>query len=216
MTPPPLLIKLPLIAGMALGTLAQPKPLYQNDFEQADLGKAPPDMLVLDGAFAVKQEAANKYLELPGAPLDSFAVLFGPAQKEGLAVSARVYGTARGRRFPTFGVGLNGAAGYRLQVSPGRRSLDLYKGDLVVASTAYNWQSGSWTHLCLRVRKLKDGQWQVEGRVWSQDAPEPTEWMIAYSEKQEPRAGRAVLCGSPFSGTPIRYDDVLVAGMEEK
>jgi hypothetical protein len=211
-----LIRNLSLIGGLACTSLAQPKPLYQNDFEQAALGKAPPDMLVLDGAFAVKQEAANKCLELPGAPLDSFSLLFGPAGKEGLAVSARVYGTAKGRRSPTFGVGLNGAAGYRLQVSPGRRSLELFKGDLLLASTPYNWQSGSWTHLCLRLRKVKDGEWKLEGKAWTQDAPEPTAWTLAHTEKEEPRAGRAMLCGSPFSGTPIRYDDLLVTRLEEK
>jgi len=164
----------------------------------------------------VRQEAGNKHLELPGAPLDSFSVLFGPAEKEGLAVSARVYGTAKGRRAPAFGAGLNGAAGYRLQVSPGRRTVDLFKGDVVIASAAYNWQTGSWTRLCLRLRKVNDGEWKLEGKAWRQDAPEPTEWLIAYTEKDEPRAGRAVLYGSPFSGTPIRYDDVMVTRIEDK
>jgi len=214
--PTALATTLSLAAVAACACLAQPKPLYQNDFEQAALGKAPPDMLVLDGAFAVKQEGTNKFLELPGAPLNSFLLLFGPAEKEGLAVSARVYGAAKGRRSPTFAVGLNGSAGYRLQVSPGRGSLELFKGDLLVASTPYNWQSGLWTHLCLRSRKVKDGEWKLEGKAWSHDAPEPTAWMIAHTEKEEPRPGRALLCGSPFSGTPIRYDDLLVTRVEER
>jgi len=203
-----------LACGSAVACLAQSKPIYQNDFEQAALGKAPPDMLVLDGAFAVKQEGTNRFLELPGAPLDSFVVLFGPAEKEGVAVSARVYGTAKGRRSPTFAVGLNGAAGYRLQVSPGRRSLELFKSDFLIASTPYAWQSGSWTRLCLRSRKVKDGEWRLEGKAWPQDAPEPKEWMLAHTEKEEPRPGRATLWGSPFSSTAIRYDDLLVTRLE--
>src|SRR2546421_672577 len=79
-----------------------PKVLYTNNFESAQVDKIPSDFLVLDGAFTVKEEGGNKFLELPGSPLDSFSVLFGPTGKENLAVSARVFGTAKGRRFPTF------------------------------------------------------------------------------------------------------------------
>ena len=59
------------------------KPLYENNFESAEVGKVPDDFLVLDGGFAVKSDGTNKFLELPGAPLDSFGVLFGPTEKDG-------------------------------------------------------------------------------------------------------------------------------------
>src|SRR5712691_7815678 len=95
---------------------AQSEILYQNDFEKAAPGKVPDDMLLLDGAFAVKEDAGNRFLELPGAPLDTFGVLFGPTEGPGLNVSARVYATAKGRRFPTFAVGLHGVGGFKLQV----------------------------------------------------------------------------------------------------
>src|SRR6266480_7504692 len=92
-----------LVVGLASALLAQgAKPLYENDFERAELNKVPDDFLVLDGQFAVKEENGNKFLELPGAPLDTFGVLFGPTEKEDIVVSARVFGTSKGRRFPTF------------------------------------------------------------------------------------------------------------------
>ena len=75
----------------------------------------------------VKEENGNKFLELPGSPLDSFAVQFGPTESSDIAVSARINGTSKGRRYPTFGVGLNGVAGHRLQVSPAKKLLELYK-----------------------------------------------------------------------------------------
>ncbi len=99
------------------------------NFEQAETGTVPEDFLVLDGGFAVKQEEGNKFLELPGAPLDSFGALFGPSEKSDVAVSARIRSTNKGRRYPTFGVGLNGQSGYKLQVSPGKKALEIYKGD---------------------------------------------------------------------------------------
>src|SRR5437899_12123840 len=112
-----------LLAGVAFA--AEPKKLYEMNFEKAEPDKVPEDFLVLDGGFAVKEEAGNKFLELPGAPLDTFGALFGPTEKAGIAVSTRIKGTGKGRRYPTFGVGLNGQGGYRLQVSPAKKALEL-------------------------------------------------------------------------------------------
>ena len=62
---------------LSLSLSAQTKSLYENNFEKAEVGKVPEDFLVLDGAFVVKEETDNRFLELPGAPLDSFALQFG-------------------------------------------------------------------------------------------------------------------------------------------
>src|SRR5438552_15349770 len=120
-------LKICFIALWSLSAIAQTKPLYENNFEKAEVGKVPSDFLVLDGGFVVKEEGGNKFLELPGAPLESFAVQFGPSETSDIAVSARINGTAKGRRYPAFGVGVNGVAGYKLQVSPAKKMLELYK-----------------------------------------------------------------------------------------
>src|SRR5258706_14112379 len=62
------------VLSFGLAVFGQPKILYQNDFEKAEVGQVPSDFLVLDGGFVVKEENGNKLLELPGTPLDSFAV----------------------------------------------------------------------------------------------------------------------------------------------
>jgi hypothetical protein len=101
---------------LVAAALAQPGvPLYENDFEKAVVGAVPDDFLVLDGSFSVKEEAGNKFLELPGAPLDTFGVMFGSTEKDGVTVSARIFGTGKGRRYPAFAVSLNGVGGYKLQ-----------------------------------------------------------------------------------------------------
>ena len=200
-----------LLTGLALGAFAQQaKLLYENDFEKAALDKVPDDFLVLDGQFAVKQEGDNKFLELPGAPLDTFGVLFGPTEKEGTAVSARIFGTGKGRRYPTFAVGLNGqgTSAYRLQVSPAKKALELFKGDEVKATVPYEWQSGAWARLRLQVRRVKDGQWKVEGKAWTDE--EPSAWLVSVDEKEQPVAGKASIWGSPYATTPIRFDDLKV------
>jgi hypothetical protein len=193
---------------------AEGKTLYENNLEKLASGKLPEDLLVLDGAFTVKGENGNKFIELPGAPLDTFGLLFGPTQTGGALVSMRVQGTAKGRRFPSFAVGLNGVGGYKLQVSPGKKLLELYKGEEVLTGVPFNWESGSWTQLRLQVRKA-DGGWRIEGKAWKEGMAEPAAWTISHQEKTEPTPGRASLWGAPYSTTPILYDDLLLRAVDD-
>ena len=190
--------------------------LYQNDFEKAELDKVPAEFLVLDGGFAVKQEGANKFLQLPGAPLETFGVLFGPTLESDVSVTAKIQGTGKGRRFPTYAIGLNGVGGYRLQVSPAKNALELYKGDAVVATAPFEQKIGAWMILRLENRKLGEGDYKLEGKVWLESAAEPKEPMISLVEKTKPVAGRASIWGSPYAGTPIQFDDLKVAGSPAK
>lgn len=184
--------------------------LYDQNFEKADLAKVPEEFLVLDGAFTVVQQEGNRVLELPGAPLDTFGVLFGPTEKAGVAVEARVFGTSKGRRFPVIGVGLNGAVPIRLQSTPSKKALELFRGDDLLASIPFAWESGSWTVFRLQIVAGKPGEWEVSGKAWKQGVAEPSAWSITHILKEEPAAGKASVWGKPFSETPIRFDDLKV------
>jgi len=185
------------------------KPLYENNFEHIEAGKVPDDFLVINGDFAVKEDSGNKILELPGSPLDTFNLVFGPTVKTDIAVTARVRGTKKGRRFPTFGIGLDGQGGYRLQVSPGKDALEIFKGDDSVATVPYVWKSGEWVWLRLQILKTGDS-WKLEGKAWLPGETEPSPATISFEDKKEPTAGRATIWGSPFATTPIDYDDLSV------
>ncbi len=193
---------------------AEPKVLYQNSFEKAELDKVPDEFLVIDGAFAVKAENGNRFLELPGAPLDTFRVLFGPSTNFNVAVSAKILGTAKGRRAPTFGVGLNGVGGYRLQVSPAKKLLELYKGDEVVKSAEYEWKSGEWTQLRLELKKVSDNKFALTGKAWGKSESEPKSAQITTEADAAPSNGRPSVVGSPYSGTPILFDDLTLSTAE--
>jgi hypothetical protein len=186
------------------------KPVYAQDFEKTELDKVPDGMLVLDGGFAVKQADGSKVLELPGEPLETFGILFGPTEKEGLCVQARILGTGKGRRFPVLAVGLSGVGGYKLQVTPSKKALEIHKGEDVKATAPFDWQSGKWAHLKFQVRQAKAGEWQVEGKVWAEGTTEPAAWQITFTETTEPTPGRPSIWGLPFSGTPIQFDDLTV------
>lgn len=203
-----ILIGLLLAVGFTAG--AENKPLYANDFEKAAPGKLPDDLMVLGGEFSVRSLGTNQVLELPGAPLDSFGVQFGTAENSGVAVTARVFGTTKGRRAPTFGVGLGGLAGWKMQISPGKKAVELLKDQDSKATQPFEWKSGQWTQLKLQIRKSADGAWTIEGKAWTQGEPEPKEWSISTTEKEEPVSGKASILGSPFAGTPIWYDDLVM------
>lgn len=187
--------------------------LYKNDFEKVAEGSVPDDFLVLDGAFAVKELDGNKFLELPGAPLETFGVLFGPTERENLVVSARMHGTNKGRRFPTFALGLGGQGGYRLRLAPAKKAVELYKGDSLKLSVPYDWESGKWTHLKLQVWKTGDQAWSIGGKVWLDGQSEPSGWTIATEETVSLTSGRASIWGSPYAGTPIRFDDLVISSV---
>ncbi|MBM3829260.1 MAG: hypothetical protein FJ406_01840 [Verrucomicrobia bacterium] len=198
-------------AGGSKAAAPAVQPVYAQDFEKAELDKVPDGMLVLDGGFGVKQVGSGKLLELPGDPLETFGVLFGPSEKAGFCVQARILGTGKGRRLPVLAVGLNGVGGYKLQVTPAKKALEIIKGEDVKATAPFDWQSGKWATLKFQVRPAgKAGEWLVEGRVWAEGTPEPTAWSIGFLETTEPTPGRPSIWGLPFSGTPIQFDDLTV------
>jgi hypothetical protein len=198
-----------MVAGAGL---AEGKTLYEQDFSKAAIDQVPDDLLVLDGQFAVKDDAGNKLLELPGAPLDTFGVAFGPNQADGVELQARIRGSKTGRKFPTFAAGLNGVAGYKLRVAPSKNALELVKGDDVKTTVPFQWKSGEWMRLKLRVVKTGNAV-NVQGKAW-QGNDEPKEWPISFTDNEPLAPGKAGVWGMPFSGTAIQFDDLKIVSAE--
>ena len=189
-----------------------PKPAaapYATDLSKMSPGKPPDELFILNGAFQVAEADGNKFLELPGNPLDSFGVLFGPEEQQAIEVSARISGTAAGKMFPEFGVGANDSGGWKLWVLPGQDALILRKKEAdEVARVPFKWAGGQWTHLKLRVSPAADGKWLVQGKAWAGGGKEPAEWTITATDAAAPPKGRASVWGHPYAGTPIRFDDL--------
>jgi len=199
----------PFAAALAALPLCAAEPIYKNDFESTAVDKAPADVMIMAGTFEVKQDGAGKVLELPGEPLDTFGMLFGPSSKDDVSATGRFFGTKKGRKFPTFGISLNGVGGYRLQVSPAKNMLEFVKGDEPKQGVPFTWASDTWTSLRITVRKSGDS-WIIEGKAWPAGSPEPKGPLISLEETTAPTAGRAGIWGSPYAGTPIRFDDLLI------
>lgn len=184
---------------------------YRADFEDIETGEVPDDFLVLDGEFEVKEVEGNKVLELPPYPLYTSTLLLGPAETENVSIQARFKADRQKKRTPVFGVGLSGVSGYRLQVNPARRQIELLREEVVAATAAHTWKPGVWTTVRLRVVKNGEEKWRVEGKAWSEDEEEQSRWMIEYEETEEPIPGRPSLWGIPYASKLIWFDDVLIA-----
>lgn len=193
-------------------TAVAAEPLYQQNFESTDAGSVPDSLMVIDGNFEVKAADGGKALELPGAPLDTFGALFGPGRPENTEVAARVFATKTGRKFPAFAVSLNGVGGYRLKLAPAKGAVEIVKADRTEASAPFSWKSGEWTQLKLRLVKAGEA-FKLEGKVWQGEA-EPKEWTLSMDLPSAPPPGKAGVWGMPFSGTPIRFDDLVVRATE--
>jgi len=201
-----------LLASPVPGLRAQAaKPVFDEAFSTAKVGEVPESFMVLDGQFAVREEEGNRFLELPGAPLESFGVLFGPNQPDGLEATARILGTKSGRKFPTFALGLNGVGGYKVRVAPAKNALELVKGDDIQATVPFKWTSGQWTRLRLSVKTQGSGV-RITAKAWQGDE-EPKEAQLQHDEPSKLPPGKAGVWGMPFSGTPIRFDDLRITAV---
>jgi hypothetical protein len=206
-------ITVAIVALTASAQTPQEKVLFKSDFELASADSLPEELMVLAGHFSVKETDGNQALELPGTPVEDFGALFGPAELGGVAVRARIRSESTKRLAPRFGVGLSGASGYRLLVSPGQNALQLLKDQQVVASAPFEWKSDTWTLLHLQVRKVADDNWIIEGRAWMDGTTEPKDWPILFEASEAPPAGKASIWGAPYSGKPILFDDLSVISL---
>jgi hypothetical protein len=190
---------------------------FAFDCEAWAEGDPPPrEVMVVDGAVTVKAVNGNKVLEVGIAPMVEANVLLGSSANGGASITARVLATRAGRSFPRFGLGAHGQTGYRLMLAPGKKELQLTKGETVVKTVPFEWTSDAWTHLKLEVSKQADGSWSIKGKAWADGTAEPVEALISHEDSKLTAMGRCSLWATPFSGTPIDFDDVLLEVEEHK
>ncbi|GDY12152.1 hypothetical protein LBMAG53_10300 [Planctomycetota bacterium] len=193
---------LPLFALLACANAAD----FREDFSAATA--VPASLLVLNGDFALGDDAGNAALRLAPAPLDTSTLLFGPVGAT--TAKLRAKGLAKGRQAPAFGVGLGGVSGVVLRLSANKQALELVRDDAVLVSITATWTSGAWTWLAIRQR-ADGGNWIVEGKGWTDGTPEPTAWAISQRLDQALPKGRPSVWGIPYGGQPLWFDD-LIAG----
>ncbi|MFI5380932.1 MAG: hypothetical protein ACHRHE_16665 [Tepidisphaerales bacterium] len=199
-----------MLAFLLCAAAKAPSIDYFNDFEKAEPDAVPSELMVFpgDAKFAVVQEPGNRFLRVTPTPVDGFGVLFGADDPATTAVEARIRTTAVKQRFPEFGVGLGGSSAYRIWLMPATGELQLLKGDEVTARRPYEWKSGTWTRFKLQLQPAGEGKWKLTGKAWPDGSPEPAAWMLTWDETAKPMTGRASVAASPYSETPVDFDDL--------
>ena len=188
--------------------------LYQQDFEEVQYRAEPQDLFILDGRFEKDIHQENSVLRLHGEPLAEFGALFGPSGTDNIGVSLRVWAEAKGRRYPVFGLGLNGITGARLLVDPAVGHLRLSHRDTILQTAPIAWQSGSWMSIVLQITRFGEDLWKIRGKAWKANEKEPENWAISLASENGPRKGKASLWGIPYSGKDILFDDLRVFATE--
>lgn len=201
-------IWLSIAALFAAAAAPSPAP-YHSDFHAAAPGKPGDDLMILNGSFAVVEVDHQKCLELAPDPLDGDGLLFGPPGVANGEASGRIRASATGRRFPEFGIGCNDAGGYKLIAVPGQAALELRRGDELKTSAPLTWKSDAWLHLKLSVSNAS-AKPLVKAKAWLEGTLEPKEWQISFEDEKPIPPGRASAWGMPYSGAPIRFDDLAM------
>ncbi|MEZ5328634.1 MAG: hypothetical protein R3F19_26615 [Verrucomicrobiales bacterium] len=211
-----------VIAGMAIVTVAHAigsavadeATTEKFDFEQYEAGTEPDDLFVIEGTFKIGDDDGNKVLELEPLPLSESGVIFGKSLKGAAAVTADLKASKRRRSTPRFGIGLHGISGYRLRVVPATSKLELVKSEEVVKSVEYKWTSDEWLTLRLTIDANADGKWVISGWVWPRGGEVPKEPAITMQSEDKPGQGKASIWGTPYSGTPISFDNIVIENRE--
>lgn len=180
------------------------------DFETMEPGDLPAELVVTDGEakFSIAVVENNKVLEMSPTPLVDGGVLLGTSIKGPATVSARVLATGKRRSHPRFGVGLHGAGGYRCLIAPARKEIQLMKDDAVVAQAPFEWKSGIWTRIEFTLSKNASGGSDLEARAWQEPTARPAAPQLTLTVPTPPGTGKASLWATPYSETPVAFDDI--------
>ncbi|HYH84460.1 MAG TPA: PQQ-binding-like beta-propeller repeat protein [Pyrinomonadaceae bacterium] len=77
-----------------------------------------------------------------------------------------------------------------------------------VASVPFEWKTGTWYRVKLRVENIPGGQVRARGKVWPADAAEPEAWTVERTDPIGNRQGSPGIFGSALA--EIYFDNVKV------
>jgi hypothetical protein len=194
---------------LATAAYAEPKK-FAFDCEAWSEGEPPKEVFVVEGKINVVAKDGNKALEIGVGELVDANALLGDSANGSAKIEARVFGTKQGRSMPRFAIGVHGQSGYRLVVFAAQKQLQLVKNDEVIKSIPLTWTSDAWLKLKLEAKKVAEGKWTIACKAWSADAAEPAEAAITHEDATLKGQGKCSIWGTPFSNTPIYFDDVKI------
>jgi len=173
-------------------------------------GEPPKEVFVVDGTIKVAAKDGNKAIMVSPDNLVDASAQFAVSAAGESVIKAKVFASKQGRSNPRFGLAVHGMSGYRLIVNAPKKTLELIKSDEVLATIPFAWSSDTWLWMKLEARKTGD-DWTITGKTWAADATEPAEAQIKHTDKGLKGQGKASIWATPYSQTPIYFDDIEVA-----
>lgn len=202
-----------LLSLLAFGSLASAAELQTftvNADEWAE-GEVPKEVFIVEGKIQIAAKDGNKAIVIdPGSELTDACAQVGTSAAGESSIEARVFASKRARSVPKFGISVHGMSGHRLLVNAAKKQLEIFKSDTVVASVPFTWTPDAWLKLKLEVKRGEGDAWVITGKAWPADAAEPAEPTIKADAKGLKGQGKAGVWGTPYSQTPIYFDDITV------
>ncbi|GAA5148513.1 hypothetical protein GCM10023213_44920 [Prosthecobacter algae] len=172
-------------------------------------GDPPKEVFVVDGTIKIAAKDGNKAVMVSPDNLVDASAQFAVSAAGDSVIKAKVFASKKGRSNPRFGVAVHGMSGYRLIVNAPKKTLELVKSDETLASIPFTFTTDAWLWMKLEVRKTGD-EWTITGKTWAADAAEPVEAQIKHTDKGLKGQGKASVWATPYSQTPIYFDDIEV------
>ncbi|TDU69281.1 hypothetical protein EI77_02930 [Prosthecobacter fusiformis] len=173
-------------------------------------GDPPKEVFVVDGTIKVAAKDGNSAIMVSPENLVDASAQFAVSAAGESIIKARVFASKQGRSNPRFGIAVHGMSGYRLIVNAPKKTLELVKGDETLATVPFTWTSDAWLWMKLEARKNGD-DWTITGKTWAADVQEPAEAQITHTDKGLKGQGKVSVWATPYSQTPIWFDDIEVA-----
>jgi hypothetical protein len=199
-----------LFASLALSVSAGEMKTFNINADDWAEGDVPKEVFVVDGTVKIAAKDGNKAIMVDATPIVDASAQLAVSAAGAASIQAKVFASKRARSVPKFGVSVHGMSGYRLLINAAKKQLELVKSDVVAASVPYTWTSESWVKMKLEVKPGAGEAWVIEGKVWAADAQEPAEATIKTEDKGLKGQGKSGVWATPYSETPIYFDDVEV------
>lgn len=207
---PRLLAAAVFTAALGLAPAAEMKTFNITADDWAE-GEPPKEVFIVEGKIQIATKDGNKAIVIdPGTELTDACAQVGSSAAGESSIQARVFASKRARSVPKFGVSVHGMSGYRLLVNAAKKQLELVKSDTIAASVPFTWTSDAWLYLRLEVKRGEGEAWIITGKAWPAGAAEPAEPTLKAEDKGLKGQGKAGVWGTPYSQTPIYFDDIQV------
>jgi hypothetical protein len=178
-------------------------------------GVPPKEVFIVDGTIRIANKDGSKAIMVDPSPIVDATAQLGESSVGESSIELKALATKQGRSYPRFGISIHGMTGYRLIVNCPKKQLELIKNDVVIKTAEFTWTSDSWTKLKLWVKQTEGTKWLVSGKAWAANETEPSDPQITYSDATFKGSGKAAIWGTPFSETPIYFDDIAIKALSK-